>query len=183
MFNFDNAVYIFMAEHITPAFSWLANWISMTGGVVSLSIISAVGIVMLSIKQKWRSAAIILFSIGTTGILTVFLKDFFLRLRPLNAFVQYDSGSFPSAHAAVSAAFFFVLIYLLAPQIRSWIKRELFVVGSVLIIIVIGLSRIMLNVHWFSDVVAGWALGLFCATASILFVRYIGGIIHRQIIK
>jgi undecaprenyl-diphosphatase len=183
MFNFDTTVNVYMAERITQIYAWIASWISMIGGVISLSVISTIGVVMLSIKNKWRSAAIVLFSMAFAGMSIVVLKEFFARIRPLNALVHYSDPSFPSAHATISAAFFFVLIYLMVPHIHSWIKRELFVVGCVLVIILVGLSRIMLNVHWFSDVVAGWALGLFCATASILFIRYVGGIIHKQITK
>ena len=53
-------------------------------------------------------------------------------------------------------------------------KREGFIALCVLAIIAVGVSRVMLNVHWASDVIAGWSLGVFCATGSILFVRYIG---------
>jgi undecaprenyl-diphosphatase len=80
----------------------------------------------------------------------------------------------------MAAAFFIILAYLLAPKIHSWIKRELMIVICVLVVIAIGLSRIILNVHWFSDVIGGWSLGIFFATASILLVRYVGVLVIKK---
>ena len=71
--------------------------------------------------------------------------------------------------------------YLLAPRIQSQVKRELLIVACVLTTIAIGLSRIVLNVHWASDVIAGWALGVFCATAAVLLVRYVGALILARV--
>jgi membrane-associated phospholipid phosphatase len=48
-------------------------------------------------------------------------------------------------------------------------------------VILIGLSRLILNVHWASDIIAGWSLGIFCATASILLVRYVGTLFTGKI--
>jgi membrane-associated phospholipid phosphatase len=60
------------------------------------------------------------------------------------------------------------------------IKREVFIVLCILIAIAIGLSRLVLNVHWFSDVVGGWSLGLFIATGVILFIRYISVLLLKK---
>jgi undecaprenyl-diphosphatase len=80
----------------------------------------------------------------------------------------------------MAAAFFVVLAYFLAPKIHSWIKREIMIVACALAVIAIGLSRLVLNVHWTSDVVAGWALGVFMATGSILLVRYVGVLLVKK---
>ena len=106
-----------------------------------------------------------------------------MRARPEDALQVLSDPSFPSGHATMAAAFFLVMLYMLVPKIHSWIKRELFIVLCVLSVIAIGLSRVVLSVHWSSDVIAGWSLGIFCTTASILLVRYVGGIVHKQIIQ
>jgi len=159
-----------------------AYWVTTIG---SMAVTAAAGVLMglwLLVKEKWRSAAIMLASIGTASFAVGTLKEFFMRARPDYAATSIlhlagavlEDPSFPSGHAAMAAAFFTAFAYLLAPRMRTWVKRELVILFSVLAIIAIGLSRILLNVHWVSDVIAGWALGVFLATACILAVRYLG---------
>ena len=117
----------------------------------------------------------------TTAFALGILKEFFMRVRPDNALIiMVNDPSFPSGHAGMAAAFFVVLAYFLAPKIHSWVKRELMIIICVLIVFAIGLSRLILNVHWTSDVIAGWSLGVFMATGSILLVRYLGALVTRK---
>ena len=119
-------------------------------------------------------------SIASSFFLFTFLKDFFGRIRPENALQLLTDPSFPSGHATMAAAFFFVCAYLFSRKIKHWVWRELFIVLCALLTIAIGVSRIVLNVHWVSDVIAGWALGIFCATASIILVRYVGELVKGR---
>ncbi len=183
MAQFDIWVNLFMnnlTHQITSALVGIAKFISLVG---STEVIIGIGIligVLFIFKKRWRSAAIIIASICSTGIMVELMKTFFMRTRPENALLVLNDYSFPSGHAALAAVFFIVLIYLFTPKKSSGIKRELFITICVLAVITIGLSRIVLNVHWVSDVVAGWSLGVFCATAVILLVKYIGTMIIRD---
>jgi undecaprenyl-diphosphatase len=104
------------------------------------------------------------------------MKGIVERVRPENALNLYGmtDPSFPSGHAALAAAFFVALAYVFAPHINSWIKRETAIAFCVVAALAVGMSRIILNVHWASDVIAGWCLGVFLTTLSVLCVRYIG---------
>lgn len=180
--NFDISVNIFMNEHVTLVLASIASWIS-DGGVFFMSVVGVIGAAFLMRQKKWRSVSVLALSMGSTAVMMTFMKEFFMRARPEDALQVLTSPSFPSGHSAMAAAFFLVFMYILVPKIHSWIKREMFIVICVLAVIAIGLSRVVLNVHWPSDVIAGWSLGVFCTTGSILFVRYVGGIIHKQIIE
>ncbi len=170
-----------MLHQTTPLYSTIAGWVSTIGGTAvtgGLGILIGIG---LAVKKKWRRAAIMIMAIGSTGIATLLMKEFFLRARPENALqLIINDPSFPSGHASMSAAFFVVIAYFLASRIHSWAKRELVLVVCVLAVIAIGVSRLVLNVHWASDVIAGWALGTFLATASILLVRYVGALVVKK---
>ncbi len=100
------------------------------------------------------------------------MKEFFNRARPDNALQLLNDPSFPSGHSIMAAALLFACAYLFAPKISNWVWRELFIVACAFLTIAVGVSRLILNVHWASDVIAGWSLGIFCATASVLLVRY-----------
>ena len=183
MANFDVWVNGFMdtLHRTTPVWASVATWVSTIGGTAVTSALGVLIALALAFKKKWRSAAIMFLSISSTAFMLGLMKEFFLRARPFDALqVITNNPSFPSGHAGMAAAFFVIVAYLLAPKIHSWIKRELMMVVCVLAVAAIGLSRLVLNVHWASDVIAGWALGIFMATASILFVRYVGTILRKH---
>ena len=181
MANFDLSINILM-QQVTPLIANIATWVS-DGGAFLIFVAAIITIAYLIRKKKWRSTSIFVLSLASSAIMMTFLKEFFMRARPEDALQVLTDPSFPSGHATMAAAFFLVLMYLLVPKINSWVKREMFIVVCVLVVIAIGVSRVVLNVHWPSDVIAGWSLGVLCTTASILLVRYLGGIIHRQIIE
>ncbi len=177
MTNFDVWVNMFMANHVTPVVVATAEFMSTVGSAAITGILGLTIGAWFLIANKWRSAAIMVFSILSTTIAVELLKALFMRARPVNALdIIVNDPSFPSGHAALAAAFFTVVAYLLAPRISSWLKRELIILACFAAAFLIGLSRIILAVHWTSDVLAGWSLGIFLATATIMIVRYISGL-------
>ena len=71
--------------------------------------------------------------------------------------VMVKTSSFPSGHATSSMIFFLTLALVLAAGTR-WQRPA--VIGAILLSLAIGTSRVMLGVHWPSDVIGGWAFGL-----------------------
>jgi membrane-associated protein len=197
--SFDLYVNAFMNNLVASTGPWLlqvAAWVSALGGTIMMALLTVVGGIVLATHRKWRSVIILLCSVGSTAFMAGWFKDFIGRIRPENYLTPHSGGflhflfdtqrifndpSFPSAHAAFAAAFFVAITYLVAPRIKSLVARELVILGAVVLTIVIGLSRLILSVHWASDVIAGWALGMFCATASILFVRYVGTLLVGKV--
>ena len=180
MANFDIYVNGFMNQHVGTLAINIAETLSNIGSII---IAIGAGLIVGGIfvfHGKWRSAFIMISSIISSFILFSFLKDFFGRVRPENALQLLTDPSFPSGHATMAATFFFVCAYLFSQKIKYWVWRELFIVLCVLLTSAIGISRIILNVHWVSDIIAGWALGIFCATASIILVRYVGELVKGR---
>ncbi len=85
--------------------------------------------------------------------------------------VKVHSASFPSSHAAISM-FFYLFLALLLTRMGT---RHRWVIGAALAVVgAIGVSRVMLGVHWPSDVIAGWSFGMLWALAwslALCFVR------------
>ena len=87
------------------------------------------------------------------------VKGFYERARPAfdDPFELVTSGSFPSGHAAGSAMFYGMLAYLLIRATRrvGWYMLPVFL----LLLALIGFTRVYLGAHWVSDVLGGWILG------------------------
>jgi len=183
MKNFDVWVSIFVHEHLSPLLIKIAYIVSHVANTQALLAIGLCIGAYLAFYKRWRRAGITFMAIASTAVCMSIMKDYFIRARPDYAYELLSSFSFPSGHASLAAAFFFILAYLTIPRMKSVIKREMVIVLCVCATILIGLSRIVLNVHWASDVIAGWALGTFLATSSVLVVRYVAGLITRKSIQ
>jgi len=103
-------------------------------------------------RLGWRPAALVIAALGASAITTL-LKHLVDRQRPTNG-VELDP-SFPSGHTAWATALF-GLIFMLAIRRRRYRAAA----GAALIVTAMGPSRLLLGVHYFSDVLAGYAVGL-----------------------
>jgi undecaprenyl-diphosphatase len=113
-------------------------------------------------QSGWRlSAALLLVSTAGSAVLTTVLKSVFERARP----EVFDSGyhasfySFPSGHATVAVGFYGMLTLVLAYRLRGTARWTLAVSG-ILVVLLIGFSRLYLGVHYPTDVVAGYLAAL-----------------------
>ena len=112
----------------------------------------------MSLWRRPRVAVFLGVTVGLMGLVTVVAKALADRPRPGTALVSASSSSFPSGHAlGVMAAMlaFLVVLWPLASAAGRWWGS---VVAGVVIVLA-GVSRVVLNVHHPSDVLAGWALG------------------------
>jgi undecaprenyl-diphosphatase len=109
-----------------------------------------------------RKAGVVVAAPAVGGVLSGIIKILYGRVRPSGAALLNErTYSFPSGHAATSAAVMVSLCYVLARErMISW-PTAMVLGGSVPLIV--GLTRLYLNVHWFTDVIGGWTVGLFVA--------------------
>jgi membrane-associated phospholipid phosphatase len=97
------------------------------------------------------------------------LKAIFARARPELAYYSETSYSFPSGHSAVSAAFFGFLMYLVIRE--RLVPAGAAITVGILAILLIGMSRLVLDVHYVSDVVSGYLIGAVWALFGIWFAE------------
>jgi undecaprenyl-diphosphatase len=136
------------------AVTWLGS-----GGVL-WTVIGAAAVV-LAIRRRWRLAIYLLVAGAGALVLDPVLKSLVGRLRPMVAHpVAHGSGnSFPSGHSLGSIVCYGAILLVFLPAARGrW--RRAFIAGVVTLIALIGISRILLGVHYVSDVPGGWALGV-----------------------
>jgi undecaprenyl-diphosphatase len=112
-------------------------------------------------RQRRAASWLAIASLGAS-VLNVLLKSVFARERPalLDSELLPGSFSFPSGHAFLSAAIYLTAGALLTQVIAKPATRAIVLAAAVLMTVLIGLSRVYLGVHYPSDVLAGWTLGL-----------------------
>jgi undecaprenyl-diphosphatase len=122
-------------------------------------------------KRKWYSIKIPVIAIG--GVLLMFvLKNLFNRPRPLIPLLEPVKGlSFPSGHALMSMAFYGLLIFIVWENVKNRKTKWVLTIGLLFFILLIGFTRIYLRVHYFSDVLAGFAAGIIWLSVSIYTMR------------
>ncbi|HHH44674.1 MAG TPA: phosphatase PAP2 family protein [Gammaproteobacteria bacterium] len=127
---------------------------------------------VLLLRRRWRAAVHWLVTVGMVGLLTQALKNHTAVARPPLLDNSLFSYSFPSGHASLSVAVFGFLAVLLARELRSswhWLPYS----TAVFLIVAISFSRLYLGVHWLSDILAGWSLGLmWVALMGIAYRRH-----------
>lgn len=127
---------------------------------------------MLFIKKFKKDSVIFSVSMLAGGVFMYTIKEIIQRARPENMLVSETGSSFPSGHALISLIFFSFFIYFTLKNIKSRKIKITISIISMLLILIVGLSRLVLNVHFFSDVLGGWLLGLFIILASVSIKQY-----------
>jgi len=156
-----------------PVLNQIFIFITDLGSTISLASLSLILLGILIYKKRWYYST--LFVSGMLGGLglRVLAKIIFHRARPLDGLIAETGYSFPSGHAMISLIYFSLMLYIFKDDIKNIYLKWIFALGCIMMFLLIGFSRIYLNVHWFSDVIAGFALGLFWITLLILVYKVI----------
>lgn len=137
-------------------FQWI-TWLSDSAQRTGMVLLTALWLVW---KARRRAALIIIVVPILAGVTNSVLKEAFARARPdiVPHLDNIGNLAYPSGHAANAVAFFLLAALILAIK-RPVLWRSV----AVAIAIVIGTSRVLLGVHWPSDVLGGWLWGTTCA--------------------
>lgn len=153
--------------------SWVDFW-QVLGAIVLPWASRAVIVIVAAYLWRHRARALtiwLLISAGAELGLVQAVKHIFGRERPLQHLVEIDSLSYVSGHAA--AAFVMAgALGVVLPSVRGWRRRFrlLVLLPAVAVVLLASADRILLNVHYLSDVLGGWALGLaILTTTSVAF--------------
>lgn len=147
--------------------------ITFIGAPASAAVLATVLAVVEALRTRDRwIVPFVLVAVGGTGLITRLVKEAIDRARPvLNPVAETLGPSFPSGHSSWSAAFFAVAALLLSRGRPVRVRAVLAGVGAALPVAIAG-TRVLLDVHWLSDVLAGLALGwAWVALCAIAFGR------------
>ena len=169
--SFDGAVRNWMLAHQTPALFRVFTWVTNAGSTVAIMALTAIICLWLwRAKERHAAAGAIAAPVVASALFNA-IKLTYGRVRPAGALhFGLRTYAFPSGHATVSMAAAATVAYVL------W--RERLLPGkyataiAILVPLVIGFSRTYLDVHWATDVLGAWCVGLFVAgLAGIAYER------------
>ena len=168
--RFDLTLTTLFRAHATPLGDRVFVFISLLGSPGAMAIVGAGGGLFLLVRRRWMILAAWVAAFGGAGLLTIVLKNLIQRPRPAAAaeFLYGTTFSFPSGHALGSLVGYGILAYVVgAGLVESRRGRLQLVIATAALVIAIGLSRLYLGVHYFSDVVAGYAVGVLWLSVCI----------------
>ena len=168
--RFDLTVLEGLHSRATPLGDAVFIAISHAGGARTMTVIAVIGAVLLARRREWFVLGVWAAAFAGGSLLDQLLKTAFHRPRPLYAAAHIHDAtwSFPSGHAMGALVGFGMVAYMLilhGPNDRR--IRAVIIALTTLLIFAIGLSRLYLGVHYFSDVAAGYAAGLLWLSACI----------------
>ncbi len=156
--SFDNGVYNIISKTISEPLTIFAKIVTTIG---SAYVIGPLGIILTIIFWKKGYGKYILISLCIIVLINQGLKFMIQRPRPIqNSLIIENGFSFPSGHSMVSMAFYGDIIYLIYKNVKNNYLKWFSIGFLSLIIILIGLSRIYLGVHYASDVLAGFLISV-----------------------
>lgn len=172
---FDNFIIQEVIAFRTPFNTEFMKSMTFIGNSIGYFLIVPILTIFFIIRKNWRLslqiAIVLLLSSGLNNV----LKNFFARERPpeIDRLVFADFYSFPSGHAMSAITFYGFIIYLSFILIKkTWLKYSIICL-CVAMIILIGVSRVYLGVHYPSDILAGYFAGLGWLMFCILVLNII----------
>lgn len=167
LLTFDYQVFSFLHYYLlSDILTFFLKMITYMGSAWFLGIITLM--ILCFFKNKFIGIRLGI-NLFLVSMLNLLLKNIFLIPRPDTLTLISENGfSYPSGHAMTSLAFYGFLIYLVYQKMKPSILKKMIILLFILLIFLIGFSRIYLGVHHFSDILGGYLISL---AYFILFIK------------
>ncbi|HVT61156.1 MAG TPA: phosphatase PAP2 family protein [Thermoanaerobaculia bacterium] len=172
VYHADHAVNAWFQNERHPAFTALLDAATVAGGPLGMASVVILVAAGLLLRKHGASAVFVVVAAVGGALLNLALKMIFERVRPpAAAAIAVAKGySFPSGHAMGSFVVLGSIAYVVLRQTFRWKGKSALLAMLVTAILLVGLSRVYLGVHWISDIAGGWSAGaVWLATATVAF--------------
>lgn len=158
----DRNVSEWFHEHRTPGLTAVMQITTNFASFPWVTCVAAISAWVLWLKKAWYRLLALALVIPGGMALVPLLKAAFHRHRPsfADAFLIFDGYSFPSGHTMAATLLYGLLAYFVVRSSTAWNRRVQAFLGAFIMILLIGLSRVYLDAHYLSDVLAAGAAGL-----------------------
>lgn len=148
--------------------AWLvdaADVLTALGSLPALLAVAFVAGVALAANRRWPELAVLVAAVAITVVAVHEIKDAVERPRPPNGARDAEGHAFPSGHAAYSVVYAWLAITIVARLRPGLTNGTALIAIGIALTAVVGLTRVYLGVHYLSDVVSGWGLGVSALSA------------------
>ena len=157
-----------VVEVRTPILTTFLVWVTRLGNPFILACVALFVSVLLALRKHSYDAVLFLTALIVAVVSLTILKNIFQITRPISDIYNVAGWSFPSGHATVATAFFFLLSYIFFGRMETAGRKTMLIIGSVIAAGLICFSRLYLGAHWTLDIMAGVALGLLSVSFTVL---------------
>ena len=168
----DNSVAAWGYDHRSPASTSGLKAITNLGSIRIVIVLAAVLVLVEAIRRRSRwSFLFLLVVLGGMEATMLGVKELVGRLRPtLNPAAATLGPSFPSGHSSTAAAFYAAAALIIGRSLSRRPIRQLVIATAVAIAVAVAASRVLLDLHWLSDVIGGLSLGwAWFALCAVIF--------------
>lgn len=173
LYSVDVAIRTLVREQLSEAAVGPIRFITDLGGTRG-TVLSALPLALFLLARRWWWDLFrLLLASGLGGAVLLGLKLLFQRLRPPDGWIAAGGFSYPSGHAFAAFVFWGFVIYLAWRHRLPGALRWTIISVAALMILLIGVSRVLLGVHWLTDVAGGYAAGFAWLASCLLLVHFI----------
>ncbi len=183
--HFDSAVFSFAQQHSSPGNTRIMRLISFLGNHAFLIPANLLLLlIFILLKEKWWAIRVGVVSLSSLIMMSI-LKNLFQRHRPDNPMIDgIVNYGFPSGHGMMAVVFYGLLAGWIAVTIKNKWYRRTTITFLILLVLLIGYSRIYLRVHYATDVLAGFCAGTlwlaFCLWTVKQFSNRRSGFVNKS---
>ena len=181
--GFDEEVFAFLRSYVSEAnnkFMMAVTFLGTHNFLIPANLILIAYFLFIR-KHRWYSIKVPAIALSSLGLMFG-LKHFFGRPRPdVPLLFEADGLSFPSGHALFSITFYGLLVYIIHKGVKNNLAKWSLIIFLVVLMIVIGFSRVYLRVHYATDVIAGFSVGFMWLAFAIWLLNRMEKFSRREI--
>lgn len=169
---FDVALLEYIHSYTNPLVLNIMKFISFIGSGYFLVPVLTLAILYTLIKKKYYITKLLLVSSLGSWVLNYILKFLINRTRPLDFFLVQQGGlSYPSGHSMVSMSMYLTFAYLICREEYFNDKKKIVYAVAIADVLLMGISRMYLGVHWPTDIIGGFIMGYIFFQAIVATIK------------
>ncbi|WP_238339715.1 phosphatase PAP2 family protein [Candidatus Manganitrophus noduliformans] len=171
LFYLDFRIQRIVERITTPSLTrWMVDITNYGGIYLTAGVALFLFIFLLKRRNGWDLLSLFL-AAGVGGVILGLMKLLFHRSRPIPQEINTKGFGFPSGHAFMAITVYGFLVYITWKEAKNTAIRLTVTAFAFLVILLVGFSRIYLNVHWLTDVLGGYAAGATMLIIAILIIN------------